>query len=682
MGTDKESIENLRGINSYGNVFSEYQDQNPEGWTNIIEPVLAENGGWAAFAYTPKGENHGWDIYNQARHAPSWFSELLTIEDTVRDAEGEAGGPVIAQEYIQELRARATAEEIIQQEYYCFPPGIRVWTNNGQVPIEQISIGDIVLSHAGRWRRVTAVTSREYAGELVNIKSAGSPESLRLTGNHSIRTCAPSSQFYRWSAANQLKKGDYAVLPRLKLPCEPIISSGLAELLAWFIAEGSVAKTLVQFSLAGKETQFAERIEAAAKKFGKVSQNVLDNTLTVIVNSSWLADLLTSSCGSGAANKRIPWSLIAGHEQLVYDTLIDGDGCRGKYTSVSEVYTTISYGLALDMQMLAHMLGKRACVNKRPKEKGSCVIRGRSCVVSDSYSVRISVKRKTKCGRPKVRPQKHGIASLITDVSREVYEGLVYNLSVQYDESYIAEGRVVHNCSFKGYLRGTIYGDVLAQAEKDGRIGNVPWVSSLPVGLMWDIGRSDGTSIWFYQVHGSEIRFIDYYANLGGKGVDFYAKVCREKPYMYGKILLPHDAAVTGFSAIESTEEFLKKTLCRNVVVVKNEPGARQRGIDATRRMFSRFYFDEHHCSAVPSPGMVSGLTGLGNYHREWNEEYRDYSGQPVHDQHSHPADAIRIGMMGWQEGLDFGDAPMKPLIVETAFDLHTYRQSPAMAGR
>ena len=44
--------------------------------------------------------------------------------------------------------------------------------------------------------------------------------------------------------------------------------------------------------------------------------------------------------------------------------------------------------------------------------------------------------------------------SAIREVSREHYDGLVYNLSVQYDESYVADGRVVHNCSFEAGMVG------------------------------------------------------------------------------------------------------------------------------------------------------------------------------------------------------------------------------------
>lgn len=119
MGTDKESMENLRGINAAGVVFSEYSDHDPAAWVSIFEPVLLENGGWAAFDFTPKGENHAYDLYKAGLQDPEWYVDLKTIADTKRDSAGEGGGPVIAEEAMTALRQRGTPEDIIQQEYYC-----------------------------------------------------------------------------------------------------------------------------------------------------------------------------------------------------------------------------------------------------------------------------------------------------------------------------------------------------------------------------------------------------------------------------------------------------------------------------------------------------------------------------------------------------------------------------------
>lgn len=112
IGTDR--YDSIRGTNPVGCVVSEYQDQNPRAW-ETIEPILGENGGWAAFAYTPRGSNHAKTLYEYAQHEPGWFHQLLTIDDTTK----ADGSPVINPEYIEALRRRGVDEDFIQQEFYC-----------------------------------------------------------------------------------------------------------------------------------------------------------------------------------------------------------------------------------------------------------------------------------------------------------------------------------------------------------------------------------------------------------------------------------------------------------------------------------------------------------------------------------------------------------------------------------
>ena len=106
IGTDK--IDSIVGTNPIGCVFSEYSVQNPKAW-DFLRPILAENGGWAIFNYTPRGKNHGYDLYEMAKGNPKWFVQKLTVDDT----------GAITPDVIQEERDSGMSEEMIQQEYYC-----------------------------------------------------------------------------------------------------------------------------------------------------------------------------------------------------------------------------------------------------------------------------------------------------------------------------------------------------------------------------------------------------------------------------------------------------------------------------------------------------------------------------------------------------------------------------------
>lgn len=106
VGTD--NYDSIMGSNPVGCVFSEYSLQNPAAW-DFIRPILAENEGWAVFNYTPRGMNHGHDLYQMAKRNPDWFCELLTVDDT----------QAIGLDVIEAERAAGMSEEMIQQEFWC-----------------------------------------------------------------------------------------------------------------------------------------------------------------------------------------------------------------------------------------------------------------------------------------------------------------------------------------------------------------------------------------------------------------------------------------------------------------------------------------------------------------------------------------------------------------------------------
>lgn len=106
VGSD--NYNSLVGANPVGVVFSEYALADPAAW-DFIRPILAENGGWALFPYTPRGKNHGYSLYQMARDNPDWYCTRQTIDDT----------GAISQDVIDSERLAGMSEEMIQQEFYC-----------------------------------------------------------------------------------------------------------------------------------------------------------------------------------------------------------------------------------------------------------------------------------------------------------------------------------------------------------------------------------------------------------------------------------------------------------------------------------------------------------------------------------------------------------------------------------
>jgi hypothetical protein len=106
VGSD--NYNSLVGSNPVGVVFSEYSIADPAAW-DFIRPILAENGGWALFIYTPRGRNHGYDLFQAAEREEDWFCQRLTRDDT--DA--------ISVDAVEAERRAGMEEAMIQQEFYC-----------------------------------------------------------------------------------------------------------------------------------------------------------------------------------------------------------------------------------------------------------------------------------------------------------------------------------------------------------------------------------------------------------------------------------------------------------------------------------------------------------------------------------------------------------------------------------
>lgn len=111
-GADR--YDSLMGSNPAGIVFDEYSLQNPYAW-HYLSPVITENGGWAKFIFTPRSENHGYELYKQNLDNPNWFVQKLDITET----KNWDGSPIITEAMIDERRREGMPEELIQQEFFC-----------------------------------------------------------------------------------------------------------------------------------------------------------------------------------------------------------------------------------------------------------------------------------------------------------------------------------------------------------------------------------------------------------------------------------------------------------------------------------------------------------------------------------------------------------------------------------
>jgi hypothetical protein len=64
----------------------------------------------------------------------------------------------------------------------CFPAGTLITASSGQVPIEEVVVGDRVLTHERRWRRVVRTQSR--VADTIILRGQGLTPGIETTSNH------------------------------------------------------------------------------------------------------------------------------------------------------------------------------------------------------------------------------------------------------------------------------------------------------------------------------------------------------------------------------------------------------------------------------------------------------------------------------------------------------------------
>lgn len=207
-------------------------------------------------------------------------------------------------------------------------------------------------------------------------------------------------------------------------------------------------------------------------------------------------------------------------------------------------------------------------------------------------------------------------------------------------------------CSFEAAILGAYFGKEIAEAERAGRICELPYERVLPVHTVWDLGVGDSTAIWFFQVAGGEIRVIDHYENHG-HGLPHYASVLASKPYSYGDDWVPHDAKVRELGTGRTRVETLLQLGRKPRIVPLHKLGD---GINAARLTLQMTWFDRALCA--------DGLEALRQYRADFDERTRAFKDAPRHDWTSHSADAFRYLAMAWREIAAPAPAPPKERVL------------------
>ncbi len=351
-------------------------------------------------------------------------------------------------------RAELPDHELLVGGFPCFAPGTMILTAAGHRPIEQVAVGDLVLTHLGRWRTVTATMSRQADQTLV-LRGHGIPD-VRTTDEHPFwaRTRGRRWDNERrrdvrtfdepgWLPAAQIDASTYLAQVHPAESCPPPVDIEQTPDFYWlvgrYLADGwratSNGKGRVVVCANIDE---ADAVEARVRRVFPCTRSeertVVKFHITRTAFHHWLEGF-----GSGAAGKRVPgwlFAIDAARASALLEGYATGDGSpwQGGWKS-----TTVSRSLALGIALLVqHAQGIVASIHE-VHVPDSTVIEGRSVRQRTQYQVVVPPRNRSAF-------LERGIGWKLVRSSRPGPASEVFNLSVEEDESYIADGCAVHNC--------------------------------------------------------------------------------------------------------------------------------------------------------------------------------------------------------------------------------------------
>lgn len=416
----------------------------------------------------------------------------------------------------------------------CVVPGARVTTRRGLVPIEQVLVGDDVLTHLGNWKPVTGLTQRHVKEDVYRFHVAGAAEPFALTGNHPVWS---AETYHKHADGNRLTPREFVWRPAAEVRAgrrmeghfleQPIAMAGSGlrvdlaqyvvdpsrewgarwyvedEVLRWsgcrgvtvsryldvtgeiaflcglYAAEGSVAGKrkghMVQFALNRNETYLATFVARVCRQaFGaetKVRAGSGANGMNALVYSVIAARFFKAF--GRRDSKAMPWELwhempIEARVQFARGWFV-GDGSLAQSKGGPLLGgVSISRDLLEQVQQALHGAGYPAALGRFQKCERKVVFGTAESQLRASWRLQLSAmqtarflvesrseelarwgqpvptqrsftnsRRSYQDGRLYVRPQRIDVVP---------YEGVVHNLHVADDESYVVEGVAVHNC--------------------------------------------------------------------------------------------------------------------------------------------------------------------------------------------------------------------------------------------
>lgn len=361
----------------------------------------------------------------------------------------------------------------------CFIEGTLILTKRGMVDIKDIVVGDEVLTHKNRYKRVYSTMSK--LANTVEIKGHGFTN-IETTHEHpfyirkrnkvwhnDVRAYRSEFEDPSWCETEKLVPNESFLsspikFEKLEIPEIPgrgfTFSNELWWLIGRYLGDGSLSlrKSLnghpdskqIVISCGKHKTELLEQklslFQPINKRSGKSElkfhKRETRTAFNYATSHDGLFDFILEHFGKLADGKKIPsWALSMPDEWKT--SLLDGYKSSDGYVNKNDRtdITTVSKKLAIGIKLLAQSLGYVVNIQKY-FYKDTHVIEGRTVNVKEQYKI-YWLENPKKNYTYSDDDHIYGQLKKINETNKIK---LVYNISVEDDESYVAEGIVVHNC--------------------------------------------------------------------------------------------------------------------------------------------------------------------------------------------------------------------------------------------
>lgn len=424
-------------------------------------------------------------------------------------------GNIFEQDF-REWRGRI---DVLTAGFPCFVAGTPVLTRKGFLPIEDVQVGDEVLTTDRTYHPVEC-TMKHDADEIIYLRAQGMFKELKCTPNHPFYVRARKGRKFmlpEYIHASDLKKGDKIGYP-IHEGDDTSFTPAFWELVGTWLADGWCDnnkrsgrknsynhKTII---CCGKHniTRLHHVIQRAGYKYTLTEDKSI---YKAIICDEWLCDFL-NDFGKYAHGKHLsPQCFIldnARKKSLLKGWFADGYVCQNGSIKI----TTVSEKLSLDMAQIARDVYRCPVSISKKTSKRTCIIDGR--VVNERPQFCITISRSDRYGF-----YENGFVWCnVKSIRKEKESNTVYNLAVNEEHSYNVYGIAVHNCqpfSIAGARNG---------AEDDRYLWNEVFRVINEVRPTWFIGENVG-GITTMVLPGEEVK-VGSYEDIYGESYTMYEK--------------------------------------------------------------------------------------------------------------------------------------------------------------